>query len=90
MKKANLNIEETAIDAAVDMELDAQAPTPSETETTQIEEAPCETETTIKTVFVEFIANPIAFNFSNAIGDICEISEESFELLSENGIVKPA
>lgn len=78
MKKANLNIEETAIDAAVDMELDAQAPTPSETETT------------IKTVLVEFIANPIAFNFSNAIGDICEISEESFELLSENGIVKPA
>ena len=78
MKKANLNIEETAIDAAIDMELDAQAPTESETEAT------------IKTVLVEFIANPIAFNFSNAIGDICEISEESFELLSENGIVKPA
>jgi hypothetical protein len=90
MKKANLNIEETAIDAAIDMELDAQPPTSNETEESQIEETSNETEGTIKTVLVEFIANPIAFNFSNAIGDICEISEESFELLSENGIVKPA
>lgn len=78
MKAKDLNIEETPIDAAADMELDAQV-VPSE-----------ETPSEIETVLVEFIANPIAFNFSNEIGDICEIRKEHFELLAENGIVKLA